>query len=227
MTLLIEAGFYPKYEVDLKNESELVDQLKIQLTSLYQQMVDLCEDTIQGWVLALELHDGESRAHAFRVAEMSEKLAPHLGLKEPLLFHIRHGALLHDIGKLGVPGNILKKNGPLTEDEWAIMRKHPVLAYEMLASIKFMQPALDIPLYHHEKWDGTGYPHGLREENIPLAARIFALVDVWDALRSKRPYRQEAWSNAQIITYLQKQANLQFYPYLVEVFVQLLSELKS
>ena len=223
MTLLFEAGFYPEYGVDLKNGSELIDQLKF----LHQHLVDTCEATIQGWILALELHDGESRAHAFRVAEMAEKLARRLAIKEPLLFHIRHGALLHDIGKLGVPGNILKKSGPLTEDEWAIMRKHPSLAYEMLAPIKFLQPALDIPFYHHEKWDGTGYPHGLRGEHIPLAARIFAIVDVWDALRSNRPYRTEAWSDAKIIAYLQQQSGRHFDPYIVEVFVQLLRDLKS
>jgi len=218
--LLFEPGIFPEYELENKNSSDLIAQLK----TLHQDLVDTCEATIQGWILALELHDGESRAHAFRVAEMAEKLARQLAIQEPLLFHIRHGALLHDIGKLGVPGTILKKSGPLTDEEWKIMRKHPTLAYEMLAPIKFLQPALDIPFYHHEKWDGTGYPNGLIGEQIPLAARIFAVVDVWDALRSNRPYRKDVWSDSKIISYLQNQAGHHFDPRIIHVFVALLKE---
>ncbi|GAB4580805.1 MAG: hypothetical protein Fur0022_35470 [Anaerolineales bacterium] len=220
MTLLHDKALSTHYGFLPPNGDDVVEQL----TSIYRHLVDTYESTIQGWILALELHDGESRAHAFRVAEMAVRLATEVGIKEPMLPHIRHGALLHDIGKLGVPGSILKKNGPLTNEEWVIMQKHPALAHELLAPIKFLEPALDIPIYHHEKWDGSGYPHGLRGEQIPLAARIFTVVDVWDALRSNRPYRTEAWSDKKIATYLQQQAGHSFDPMIVKTFVKLLTQ---
>jgi putative two-component system response regulator len=134
------------------------------------------------------------------------------------MVHIYRGALLHDIGKVGVPDSIVLKPGPLTEDEWVIMRKHPQYAYDMLSPIAYLRPALDIPYCHHEKWDGTGYPRGLKGEQIPLAARIFAVVDVWDALISDRPYRK-AWQKAKARQYIQEQAGLYFDPQVVRAFL--------
>ncbi len=134
--------------------------------------------------------------------------------------HTRRGALLHDIGKMGIPDGILLKPGPLAEEEWAIMRKHPQCAHDMLSSIPYLRPALDIPYSHHEKWDGTGYPRGLKGEQIPLAARIFAVVDVWGALRSNRPYR-DGWPEEKVLTYLREQSGLHFDPAVVEVFLQM------
>ena len=149
--------------------------------------------TIEGWSHALDLRDKETEGHTQRVTEMTVKLARRFGIPEKELVQVRWGALLHDIGKMGVPDGILLKPGPLTDEEWVVMKKHPAFAYEMLSPIRYLQLALDIPYCHHEKWDGTGYPRGLKGEQIPLAARIFAVVDVWDALTSDRPYRQ-AWS---------------------------------
>jgi putative nucleotidyltransferase with HDIG domain len=148
------------------------------------------ETTLEGWSRALDLRDKETEGHTQRVTEMAVQLAQDLGLRDEELVHIRRGALLHDIGKMGIPDSILLKPGPLTDEEWTIMRKHPVYAFDLLSPIAFLRPALDIPYCHHEKWDGTGYPQGLKGEAIPLAARIFAVIDVWDALRSDRPYRQ-------------------------------------
>jgi HD-GYP domain-containing protein (c-di-GMP phosphodiesterase class II) len=145
-----------------------------------------------------------------------------MGIDEDEIVHIRRGSLLHDIGKMGVPDHILLKSGPLTDDEWVVMRKHPVYAYEMLSIIHYLRHALDIPYNHHEKWDGTGYPRGLKGEQIPLAARIFAVVDVWDALRSDRPYRG-AWLEDKVQTHIRALAGTHFDPHVVEVFLQLLA----
>jgi HD-GYP domain-containing protein (c-di-GMP phosphodiesterase class II) len=144
-------------------------------------------------------------------------------MTEDELTHVRHGALLHDIGKMGVPDGILLKSGQLTEAEWRIMRKHPTYAYELLAPIAYLRSALDIPYCHHEKWDGSGYPRGLKGEQIPRPARLFAVVDVWDALTSDRPYRQ-AWSNKKTQAYLREQAGRHFDPQVVELFLQLVNQ---
>ena len=154
---------------------------------------------------------------------MTLRIAQALGLSESQLEHVRRGALLHDIGKLGVPDSILNKPGPLTEDEWVIMKKHPVLAYEMLASIDYLRPALEIPYCHHEKWDGSGYPRGLRGQQIPLEARIFALVDVYDALTSDRSYRP-AWTREKTLAYIQEQSGKQFDPSISEAFLRLIDQ---
>jgi HD-GYP domain-containing protein (c-di-GMP phosphodiesterase class II) len=137
------------------------------------------------------------------------------------LVHVRRGALLHDIGKMGIPDGILLKAGELTEGEWEIMRKHPAYAFELLWPIPYLRPALDIPYCHHERWDGSGYPRGLKGEMIPLAARLFAVVDVWDALRSDRPYRQN-WSTARVLAHLRAAAGTHFDPRAVELFLQML-----
>jgi HD-GYP domain-containing protein (c-di-GMP phosphodiesterase class II) len=143
-----------------------------------------------------------------------------LGIGDEELVHMRRGALLHDIGKIGVPDAILLKPGALTDSEWAIMRQHPGLAYEMLAPITYLRPALDIPYGHHEKWDGTGYPRGLSGDVIPRAARIFAVVDVWDALRSDRPYRP-AWPEERVREHIRALAGTHFDPQVVEAFLRL------
>ncbi|MDT8898339.1 HD domain-containing phosphohydrolase [Thermanaerothrix sp. 4228-RoL] len=184
-----------------------------------QALLQAYDATIEGWSYALDLRDKETEGHTQRVTELALRLARALGLGGEALVHLRRGALLHDIGKMGVPDRILHKPGPLTEEEWALMRQHPVLAYEMLSRVEYLRPALDIPYCHHEKWDGTGYPRGLKGEEIPLAARIFAVVDVWDALTSDRPYRG-AWTREQAIAYLREQAGKHFDPHIVEIFLR-------
>ncbi len=176
--------------------------------------------TIEGWAHALDLRDKGTEGHSRRVTEMTMYLARALGMSDAELVHVRRGALLHDIGKMGVPDRILLKPGPLTEEEWATMYRHPVYAYEMLSAIDYLRPALDIPYCHHEKWDGTGYPRGLKGEQIPLAARIFAVVDVWDALTSERPYRS-AWPEGKVREHIIEQAGKHFDPKVVEVFLKI------
>ncbi|CAG0962593.1 Cyclic di-GMP phosphodiesterase response regulator RpfG [Anaerolineales bacterium] len=180
--------------------------------------------TIEGWSHALDLRDRETKGHTQRVTDMTLKLARMAGLSQTDLGHIKHGALLHDIGKMGIPDNILLKEHDLTGEEWEIMRRHPIYAYEMLSPIEYLRSALDIPYCHHEKWDGTGYPRGLSGEKIPLAARLFAVVDVWDALRSDRPYRQ-GWSEDKVVEYIQSQSGTHFDPYAVDLFSRLLHDI--
>ena len=175
--------------------------------------------TIEGWSRALDLRDKETEGHTQRVTEMTICLARHFDFSKEELLHIRRGALLHDIGKMGVPDHILLKPETLTEEELIIMRKHPGYAYDLLRPIDFLARALDIPYYHHEKWDGTGYPRGLKGEEIPLAARLFAVVDVWDALRSNRSYRL-AWSEEDALAYIREQSGKHFDPSVVEIFLK-------
>ena len=185
------------------------------------ELVLAYDTTIEGWSHALDLRDKETEGHTQRVTEMTLRLAREFGISGSELMHMRRGALLHDIGKMGIPDRILLKAGPLNEEEWDLMRKHPQYAYEMLAPISYLRPALDIPYAHHEKWDGTGYPRGLRGEGIPLSARIFAVADVWDALTSDRPYRA-AWTEERSLEYIQEQSGQHFDPRVVEVFLRLL-----
>jgi putative nucleotidyltransferase with HDIG domain len=180
------------------------------------------EATIEGWSRALDLRDNETEGHTLRVTAEALKLARSLGVRQDELDHIRRGALLHDIGKIGVPDSILLKPGPLAVEEWAVMRRHPIIAYEMLSPIPYLRPALDIPYCHHEKWNGSGYPRGLRGEQIPLAARIFAVVDVWDALSSGRPYRS-AWEPDAVVKYIRSQGGEHFDPHVAEAFLRLLT----
>lgn len=173
--------------------------------------------TIEGWSRALDLRDKETEGHTQRVTGMTVELARSFGLSEPDLMKVRWGALLHDIGKMGVPDSILLKPGSLTEDEWVVMKKHPELAFEMLSPIRYLQGALDIPYCHHEWWNGSGYPRGLKGEEIPLAARIFAVIDVWDALISDRPYRP-AWTKQKALEHIQAGAGTHFDPQVVIKF---------
>ncbi len=180
------------------------------------------DSTIEGWARALDLRDRDTEGHSRRVTEMALALARDMGLGEAELVHIRRGALLHDMGKLGVPDAILHKPGPLSEEEWVVMRRHPSYAVEILGPIEFLGPALDIPHYHHERWDGTGYPCGLAGEQIPLAARIFAAVDIWDALSYDRPYRR-AWPQARVREHLRSLSGTHLDPRVVDAFLGLLA----
>lgn len=197
--------------VDNATLFEDLQRSNIELTMTY-------DATLEGWSKALELRDQETEGHAQRVTEMAVRLAQAMGVNAVELLHIRRGALLHDIGKMGIPDSILLKPGPLSEEEWEIMRQHPIYAHQLLSTITNLRPALEIPFCHHEKWDGTGYPRGLRGEQIPLAGRIFAVVDVWDALISDRPYRK-AWPRDRVLEYIQIQAGKHFDPQVVEAFL--------
>ena len=178
------------------------------------------DTTLEGWARALELRDYETEGHCRSVTELTVRVARAMDISDAELVHVRRGALLHDVGKMGLPDSILLKPGPLTDAEWDVMRQHPVYAYEMLSSIGFLRRALDIPYCHHERWDGSGYPQGLKGEQIPLAARVFAVVDVWDALLSDRPYR-DAWPEERVLEHIREQAGKHFDPRVVEVFLGL------
>jgi len=200
--------------------------------ALYHQLerasIDLAaayDATIEGWARALDLRDRETENHTQRVAEITVRLAQLVGIDESKIKYVRWGALLHDIGKVGIRDGILLKPGPLTPDEWEEMRLHPVHAYELLYPIEFLRPALDIPYCHHEKWDGSGYPRGLRGEEIPQAARLFAVVDVFDALSSDRPYRR-AWPKDRVRAYLVEESGKHFDPEAVRAFLSILSSEK-
>ncbi len=179
--------------------------------------------TIAGWSRALDLRDRDTEGHSERVADLTIRLARAYGLHEDDLVHIRRGALLHDMGKLGVPDAILHKPGRLTDSEREIICNHPLYAHQMLSPIAYLQPALDIPCSHHEKWDGTGYPHGLKGEEIPIAARLFAVVDVWDALINERPYHK-GWSRDKAGDYIRSESGKQFDPKVVDVFMRVVLE---
>jgi putative nucleotidyltransferase with HDIG domain len=175
--------------------------------------------TIEGWSRALDLRDHETEGHTQRVTDMTLRLASRLGLNEERLTQIKRGALLHDIGKMGIPDSILNKPEELSDEEQQIMRQHPLLAYEMLAPIEYLRDALDIPYCHHEKWDGTGYPRGLSGTQIPLQARLFTIVDVWDAITMDRPYRK-GWPREKAMEYIRQESGKYFDPELVKVFLQ-------
>jgi putative nucleotidyltransferase with HDIG domain len=201
------------------DNAELFDGL--QRSNLELEMA--YDATIEGWSQALDFRDRETEGHSQRVTELTVQLARAIGIPEKNINDIRRGALLHDIGKISVPDAILHKPGSLTDEEWGVMRRHPQLAYEMLLPINYLRAALDIPHSHHEKWDGTGYPRGLKGEQIPLPARIFAVVDVWDALTSDRPYRP-AWSKQKALEYIQEQAGKHFDPMVVDLFLSVIAE---
>jgi len=194
-------------------------QMFMDLQRTSQEIVFAYDSTIEALSYALDLRDRETEGHSRRVTEMAVALARSLGVEGEALRHLRRGALLHDIGKLGVPDSILQKPGPLSAEEWEIMRRHPVYAWEMLSPIEHLRPALEVPYCHHEKWDGTGYPRGLKEREIPFAARIFAVVDVWDALCSVRPYRT-AWPKEKAAAYLYQERGRHFDPDMVQVFLE-------
>jgi PAS domain S-box-containing protein len=191
------------------------------LQDAHDNLQEAYQRTIEGWVHALDLRDRETEGHTQRVTELTIKVAKTLGFSDEELSHIRRGALLHDMGKLAIPDEILQKPGPLTEEEWEKMRRHPIDAYEMLSPISYLLPALEIPYCHHERWDGSGYPRGLKGDEIPLVARLFAIVDVWDALCSDRPYRKKL-PQKEVITYLREKSGELFEPRLVDVFLSVI-----
>jgi PAS domain S-box-containing protein len=205
-----------------KQAAITIDQTQLfdNLQRVNLELVIAYDATIEGWARAMDLRDKETESHTERVTDLTISLAKAMGVKESEILNTRRGALLHDIGKMGVPDNILLKEGKLTEEEWRVMRRHPQFAYEMLYPIKYLRQSLDIPYCHHEKWDGTGYPRGLKGEQIPLAARIFSIADVWDALTSDRPYRK-AWTNEEALVHIREQSGKQFDPKVVEAFLKL------
>ncbi|HEX9385751.1 MAG TPA: HD domain-containing phosphohydrolase [Anaerolineales bacterium] len=205
------------------NRYQKLIQERVKLREANAQLLSAYEATIEGWSHALDLRDRETEGHSRRVTQLTVKLAQALGMSIDDIMHIRRGALLHDMGKIGIPDSILHKPDKLTDEEWAIMRQHPQLAYDMLYPIEYLHPALLIPLNHHEKWDGMGYPHGLKAEEIPIEARLFAVVDVWDALTSDRPYRP-AWSQEEALTYIREQSGKHFDPQVVDLFFKLIKE---
>jgi putative two-component system response regulator len=184
------------------------------------------ESTLDGWARALDLRDHETEGHSKRVTDLTLRLATILGVGETERVHLRRGALLHDIGKIAIPDSILLKPSRLDRDEWDIMRRHPVYAVELIGRIEYLKPAIDIPYCHHEKWDGTGYPRGLKGEEIPLAARIFAPADIWDALRSARPYRP-AWEADQARQHIAALSGTQLDPTVVAAFLDMLASVED
>lgn len=187
------------------------------LQESHNAMIETYDTTLEGWAKALELRDKETSGHTQRVTDLTVELARRLNLPEDQVVHIRRGAMMHDIGKMGVPDHILLKQGPLTDEEWIIMRKHPAYAFEMLKDISYLHPAMDIPCYHHERWDGDGYPGHLKGESIPLAARLFMIVDTWDALTNDRPYHAKI-SPQEALKIIQNESGRQFDPALVVLF---------
>lgn len=196
-------------------------QVQNELVAVNLMLEQSFTDTLEGWARALELRDYETHGHTQRVAEATVQLALEMGYRLEEVLNLRHGALLHDIGKMAISDTILLKPGPLNEAEWEIMRRHPVYAEQLLRQIDYLRPAIPIPYGHHEKWDGSGYPQGLKGEHIPLEARLFAVIDVYDALRSNRPYRPEPWSEERTLEYIRQQAGTHFDPEVVEVFLRM------
>lgn len=203
----------------------LTESFNAMVASLNQSQRELLQsynDTLEGWAKALELRDKETEGHSERVTDLTVRLGAELGLGWEALIHVRRGALLHDIGKMGTPDAILHKEGSLTPEERQVIQKHPQDAYDMLKRIGYLQPALEIPYCHHEKWDGTGYPRGLKGGEIPLSARIFSVVDVWDALTNDRPYRK-ALPREEVLAYLKGESGRHFDPQVVDAFVRMMA----
>ena len=218
-------------EIDLSYILAFQVSLAIANAQLYKKAQEAITDltqaydaTLEGWSRVLDMRDHVTDEHTHRVADLTVALANRMGIPESELGQIRRGALLHDIGKMGIPDAILQKPDALSETEWAVMQTHPEKAYQILSQINYLAPAMDIPYCHHERWDGTGYPRKLEGEAIPLAARLFAIVDVFDALTSDRPYRK-AWNKEKALMYIQEQSGKHFFPDAVNAFSEMMSEL--
>jgi CHASE2 domain-containing sensor protein len=212
--------FYPSLSLGLSYVAAIsVDNIHLfkNLKRKHQDLLQTYNTTLEGWARALELRDYETKGHTERVTTMAVELAQFMGLQQEEIIHIRRGAILHDIGKIGIPDKILLKKGKLNDAEWEIMRQHPLYGYKMLLPIPFLKPALDIVIYHHEKWDGSGYPNALSKEEIPLAARIFSIVDVWDALTSKRPYHDPMPAD-KVLALIRSESGTHFDPNVVAAF---------
>jgi putative two-component system response regulator len=210
----------PAWQVVVHDISEQV-RAQQKVTQSSEDLSKAYEATLEGWSHALEMRERETAGHSRRVADITVALAKRLAVPQEQLIQIRRGAILHDIGKLSIPDRILLKPDPLTKEEWVIMRQHPVFAFELLSPIAYLEPALEIPCNHHEHWDGTGYPNGLKGDEIPLSARIFSVVDEWDALTSDRPYRR-AWTREAARQYLRDQRGKTFDPGIVDAFLKLM-----
>ncbi|MCP4141098.1 MAG: tetratricopeptide repeat protein [Chloroflexi bacterium] len=208
------------YQVKNTELEEMVAERTFELEQANIQIIQAYDKSLEGWAKALELRHNDTLGHTMRVVDLTMKLAIKMGISDDELIHIRRGALLHDIGKLAIPDRILNKKGPLSKEEMTVMQKHPEYSQQLLTPIEFLHPALDIPKYHHEKWNGSGYPFGLKEDEIPLAARIFAVVDVWDALCFDRPY-QKAWEKKTTLEYILSEAGTHFDPEVVKVFIDM------
>ena len=203
------------------NRFHKLNEERLNLEHANAELRTAYDATIEGWSLAMDLRDKETEGHTQRVTDLTLKLAEAAEINPEELVHIRRGALLHDMGKLGIPDAILNKPGKLNDEEWELMHRHPQMVYDMLHPIEYLHPALDIPYCHNEKWDGTGYPRKLKGEEIPLAARIFAIVDVWDALTSDRPYRK-ALQQEDALKYLRDQSGIHFDPQVVDLFFKII-----
>jgi len=219
---------YDRYELRARllgitrlNRFRKLTEERSNLERAHTELMTAYDATIAGWSHALDLRDKETEGHSQRVTLLTLRLAEAFGMNQEELIHIRRGALLHDIGKLGVPDSILHKPDKLSEAEWEIMRRHPQYAYDMLYPIDYLHPALSIPYCHHEKWDGTGYPRGLKGEEIPQSARLFAIADVWDALTSNRPYRP-AMTEEFASNYVQEQSGKHFQSEVVDLFLKMI-----
>ena len=212
-TLAWHAAIVVENSLRSSEQASVINELEMAVDSL-----------VEGWARAIELREGETEGHTQQLAEMTMRLAQAMNISESDLPHVRRGVLLHDVGNLGLPDSVLFKPSALTQEELGVMRKHPLYAYNLLSPIAQLRPAIEIPYCHHERWDGTGYPHGLAGESIPLAARIFAVIDVWDALRSHRVYRP-AWPNPKIIQRIQSLSGTMFDPKVVEKFLAMLDQM--
>jgi putative nucleotidyltransferase with HDIG domain len=221
------AGIFKEHDLGLI--SAFADQAAVAINSArlfedlqesHRELEKAYQATLEGWVRALDLRDKETEGHTQRVTILTHRLARSMGVSDAMLVHITRGALLHDIGKMAIPDGILLKPGQLTDEERKLIQKHPIYAYEMLSPIDFLVPAIDIPYCHHEKWDGSGYPRGLKGDEIPFAARIFPVIDVWDALTSDRPYRK-AMPHNEVRRIIQADSGKHFDPLVVEAFMDL------
>jgi putative nucleotidyltransferase with HDIG domain len=227
--VLVSGGFFywllyrelKQREQDWQGHMAEKERLIEQVNQKNQELLDAYNRTIAGWSLMLEKRNREVKDHSRRVTELTVQLAEYMGIQEPDLSHIRRGAMLHDIGKMAIEDAVIQKNGDLTEEDRAIIRRHPLFGFEMLSEIEYLRPALDILLCHHEKWNGEGYPFGLAGEQIPLFARIFSVVDVYDALTSQRTYRS-AITQEQAAEYLREESGQHFDPRIVETFLEML-----
>ncbi|MEH6579987.1 MAG: HD domain-containing phosphohydrolase [Amphritea sp.] len=196
------------------------------IESANERLVDSYDQTIKGWVQVMDLRHKETKDHTQRVTRMTVALARELSIHGRELEYMSRGALLHDIGKIGIPDQILIKPGALDETEWVEMKKHPQFAYELMNDIDYLKPSVDIPYSHHERWNGSGYPRGLSGNDIPFAARIFAVIDVWDALCAKRVYKK-AWPEEQVLVYLEQQSGIHFDPVVVQLFLDNYQQIKA
>jgi putative nucleotidyltransferase with HDIG domain len=212
-------GNFQKSILLYREEAESRRAAEQKVIRLHRELEVAYETTLDGWASALELRDQETEGHSRRVTDLTLKLGEQMGMGERDLQLLRYGALLHDIGKMGVPDNVLRKPGELNPEERKMIEMHPWFAYKLLKDIRYLEKAVTIPYSHHEYWDGSGYPQGLKGEDIPLPARIFSIVDHWDALRSDRPYR-EAWPREKVIDYIRQNSGVKFDPFLVELFLE-------